>query len=202
MYDRKNEGFVVEGFCFMDVDEAEQAKKEREGIKYIKSKTDKNYPETVLNIYNKMIDEELFETAVGHAYMKELQDYLVMMPAIDNNDIAAIPIKHPNVEASVKKERMKQRNQQRVMEEKLKKAKAENKGKIAKKYKTSLVFNLIFAVCIVLMFIINMTSQMPTILNYETELVDKYAAWEQELTEREQAIREKELELEIEPEAE
>ncbi len=200
---KKNEGFIVDGFRFMDEEEAEQAKKEREGIKYIKGKTDKDYPEMVLQIYNKMVEEDLFETAVGYSYLKELQDYLILMPIIENEDIAAIPVKHPKLEAGIRKERIRQREQQKVMETKLKEAKNTNdKGKIRQKYKTSLLFNLIFAICIVLMFIINMTSQMPTVLNYKSKIIDEYAAWEQELTEREQAVREKELELGIEPEAE
>ena len=40
------------------------------------------------------------------------------------------------------------------------------------------------------MFIITGTSKNPTIINYETELINRYSAWEQELTEREAAIRE------------
>ena len=37
---------------FENKDEAEQAKKEIEGIKYIKTKTDMNDPEVVLQVYN------------------------------------------------------------------------------------------------------------------------------------------------------
>lgn len=42
------------------------------------------------------------------------------------------------------------------------------------------------------MFAIAMKSDSPNILNYETAVVNKYALWEQELSEREQAVREKE----------
>jgi hypothetical protein len=43
------------------------------------------------------------------------------------------------------------------------------------------------------MFYVNSTINSPTILNYEQEILNKYAAWEQELTEREAAVKEKEL---------
>ena len=59
----------VGGFSFENQDEAEQAKKEIEGIKYIKTKTDMNDPEIVLQVYNKMIEQKLFETAVGYSYL-------------------------------------------------------------------------------------------------------------------------------------
>ena len=65
----------VGGFSFENKDEAEQAKKEIEGIKYIKAKTDMSDPEVILQVYNKMIGQKLFETAVGYSYLKDLQEY-------------------------------------------------------------------------------------------------------------------------------
>jgi hypothetical protein len=48
---------------------------------------------------------------------------------------------------------------------------------------------------IIAMFAIAMSSDSPTVLNYENELTDKYSAWEEELTEREAAVKEKERAL-------
>ena len=45
------------------------------------------------------------------------------------------------------------------------------------------------------MFVINATSQNPTILNYEEKIVDKYASWEEELDAREQELNEREQKL-------
>jgi hypothetical protein len=47
--------------------------------------------------------------------------------------------------------------------------------------------------CVVGMFYVNSTINSPTILNYEEKILDKYSAWEQELTAREAAVKEKEL---------
>ena len=58
--------------------------------------------------------------------------------------------------------------------------------------------NIVMIVAIIAMFIITLNSDQPNILNYEKNIQNKYAAWEQELTEREQTIREKERELHIE----
>ena len=60
---------VIAGFVFENEAEAEQAAKEAEGVKYIKSKTDMDNPEMVLQIYNKIIRQKLFETAVGFTYL-------------------------------------------------------------------------------------------------------------------------------------
>ena len=47
---------------------------------------------------------------------------------------------------------------------------------------------------------ISYVSEQPNVINYERAITSKYASWEQELTDREQVIREKERELKIEQE--
>ena len=58
--------------------------------------------------------------------------------------------------------------------------------------------NIVLALLVGGMFYVAMTGNNPNILNYKNSIVNKYAAWEQELTEREQAVREREKELGIE----
>ena len=41
----------------------------------------------------------------------------------------------------------------------------------------------------------SLRSDVPTIVNYETAIVNKYSEWEQELSERERAVREAERAL-------
>jgi hypothetical protein len=48
------------------------------------------------------------------------------------------------------------------------------------------------------MFSIALNANQPNILNYEKVLTNNYASWEQELTEREQAVKEKERQLNME----
>ena len=47
----------------------------------------------------------------------------------------------------------------------------------------------------IVMFVIATTGSNPTVINYEKALQDRYAEWEQQLSDRERAIREKEKEL-------
>ena len=62
----------------------------------------------------------------------------------------------------------------------------------------SVIMNIVMIVAIIAMFVITLNSDQPNILNYERNLQNKYASWEQELTRREQTVREKERELHIE----
>lgn len=195
---KKNEKVSVGGFSFLSKDEEEVAKKEQEGVKYIRSKTDMDNPEMVLQIYNKMIEQNFFETVVGYSYLKELQEYLHTVPFIKNEDVQPILVRHTAFEKEIRKERIKQRNQQKNMKSKLDEVKrSSNNSVLGRKYKLSMMINLILVCCVVGMFIISMTSSSPTILNYEGKLLDKYASWEEKLSEREQEIRLKESELGI-----
>jgi hypothetical protein len=56
-----------------------------------------------------------------------------------------------------------------------------------------LVLCITLLLCVIGMFYVNSTINSPTILNYEEKILDKYSAWEQELTQREAAVKEKEL---------
>ena len=52
--------------------------------------------------------------------------------------------------------------------------------------------SIALAVCVIAMFAIQMSVGSPNILNYENKIIDKYAQWEQQLEEREAAVRERE----------
>jgi signal peptidase I len=88
------------------------------------------------------------------------------------------------------------------------KAKNDEKNDDIKKYKEdakknialfrwSLFINLVLVVIVIVFFVITATSKNPNIINYENVLIDKYSSWDQELTERERAVKEKEAELNI-----
>ena len=194
----------VGGFSFENKDEAEQAKKEIEGIRYIKTKTNMSDPEVILQVYNKMIGQKLFETAVGYSYLKDLQEYLTTIPFIKNEDILPIPVTHPRLEESLKKQKREIAQKERVravrarQREKRKALETESSGKL----KISLCVNAILVVCVVAMFAMALTSDSPTIMNYQSKLLNRYASWEQELTEREKAVSEKEQELGIQVDTE
>ena len=182
---------TINGFVFTDEAEVEQAKKEAQGIHYVEERADMHHPETVLEIYNKMVKQELFETAVGYTYLKELQEYLIQNPTINNRDILPISVTHPMLEESLRKKLRISAKKESNEKKMLKKSDG-----YRKKYEITLFISVILAVSMIGMFIIASTSNSPTIINYENKLIDKYAAWEQELDEREAALNEREHTME------
>lgn len=183
MSEKKTENtMLIEGFMFDNAAEAAQAGKEAEGVAYIKTRTDMDNPEMVMHIYNKMVQQKLFETAVGYAYLKDLQEYLRSIPFVPKEKILPIPVQHPSLMQSIK--RKERREHARTVDG--------TKGQTVVKnadyrirYRITCALSVILGICVVAMFAITATTNNTTILNYENELINKYEAWEQELDARE-----------------
>lgn len=176
---------VVEGYRFLSEEDAELARQEKKKIDYLEKYMDYQMPENVLRVYKKALAERIFKTPVGYDYLKRMQTYLRKCGMVDEEEIP------PVVLQSVYTTRMRENY-----------SPARQRIKPAKEKKPqwpviSLIANIILAIGIAAMFGIALKSDNPNILNYETQLVNKYASWEQELTEREKVVREKEKELNI-----
>lgn len=178
----KRQEFEVNGFLFRDEAMAEQARREVEGIRYIRERNNLDNPQMVLKVYKKMIEQQIFETPVGIVYLKELQTYLKGRPDIPKEEILPVLI-----EEKERKEDGEEAPKSGTEKEKT--------GRLS----ISLVANIILALAVIAMFAITLTSKHPTILNYEEQLLNKYSGWEQELKERERQIKVKEQELGILP---
>ncbi len=173
---------VVEGFSFTDENMAKQAAKEVEGVRYVKSKTDMSNPKEVLRVYQRLLAQKTFQTPVGYAYLRELQEYLISNPSIENKEVGAVPVASDlKVNDAMG---VAQRLRQRVKGER-------------RKFQISLFVNLVLALTIAVMFGIALSSDQTTILNYEKKLQDRSAKWEQELTKREQIVREEEQMMDL-----
>ncbi|MCR4740058.1 MAG: hypothetical protein K5886_07345 [Lachnospiraceae bacterium] len=182
-------GRSVEGYLFLSEEDAALAREEVDRINYISSRMSANNPNAILAVYDRMVQNRTFVTPVGQEYLGTLRDYLYKSPQIDDSLIKDVPVVVSYTEA-LKSEKEK---------EKEKKAERRKVKTFKREYQVALgvIGALIFV--IISMFTIALRSDNPNIINYENAIVDKYAGWEQELTERESKIREKEEELGIDP---
>ncbi len=184
---------VAEGFSFYTDKDTEMAELERKKIEYLEARMDYSDPEKILKIYDKAIRDRVFKTPVGIFYLKKLQDYLLGQETIPPEAVAAIPL-YQSFVGEVRTEQNPARNRVKVSKEK------EKQEKKAMALSVSVILNLLLTAAIVAMFGIALNADQPNILNYEKAITNRYASWEQELTEREQIVREKERELKIETE--
>ncbi len=177
------------GFAFLTDNDKKLAEAELRKIEYLEARIDYTRPESILRVYDKAIDEQIFKTPVGFLYLKKLQDYLLKQPKIDPERVTPIPVGDTFAEAR-KKRREENRAAARERE-------ARRRDSAKMRFQISVVLNVLLAIAICAMFFISFFSEQPNVFNYERAVTDKYAAWEQELTQREQAVREKERELDM-----
>lgn len=178
----------VGGYFFGSYEDATLAKREMKNAQYLNERVDSMSGKQVLAIYDKMLDEKMFKTPVGWEYLKFLRGRLVE-EGVEEELIRPIPIyatfsttnKDNNDYSHIAKMHVKNR----------KAMIPELKGKL----RTSVWINIFLVLLVIILFVITFNSSNPNILNYKQAVIDEYASWEQELTERENAVKEKENSL-------
>lgn len=174
----------VDGFLFSNAEDAQLALKEKKQVEYLKNHMDLSAPQNMLMIYEKANKERLFCTPIGISYLQEMRNKL-LKAGVSEEELSCIHL-YANFEPRLRAKTEPAR--QRIVQSK--------KEKLKRKFHLSVFVNLLLLAAVIAMFVITLNSSQPNILNYERALQDRYAAWEQELTERENVIREKERKLE------
>ena len=176
--------FVVDQYLFETEEEYELALSEKKKIQYIDEHTDYRAVENIAVLYKRIIETNMFQTPVGYAYLERLREFLVRSGAKTDN-LPAIPVKK-KISLAGNKELM---HKNRLLKEKLE-----------KKKRTTVIMSMVcigLGILVIALFAVAFTGKHPNILNYENVILDKYSSWEQELTERENAVREKELSTKV-----
>lgn len=184
----ENMEFIQDGFVFYSQKEAETAAGEKRKIEYLEAHIDYSRPESVLHIYERAIRERIFSTPVGMYYLRHLQDFLLEQPQIEKEAVPPVPVYAVfGGTSQTKVTPVRNRVKPEVKKEKF------------PALRVSVVINVALVIAVIAMFVIALQSDHPNILNYEQNITNRYAGWEQELTEREQKVREKEKEFSIKP---
>ncbi|MBR3307031.1 MAG: hypothetical protein IKI75_07255 [Lachnospiraceae bacterium] len=172
-------------FSFLTVEGAEAAVTEAEKIKRLEKQLDYGKPGMVLALYKKAVEGRVFSTPEGFAYLLKLREYLKKNAPEEN--VPGIPVEVFTGED-------KERAEKARAEEKIAALKEANHvlrtGRV-----TQRIIIVFLGIGIIIMMVIATLSDSPNILNYERVLQDRYSSWEQELKDREESVRERELEL-------
>ncbi len=175
--------FFAGGYRFHSVKDAERARLDQKRIEYLEEKIEGKNAQDMLAAYDRILDEKVFATPVGWEYLRELQERLLDL-GIEEKNIRPIPL-FVVFDHGIDGETIFKRAAGQP-------AQAEKKsGGI----KISVCINILLVILVAAMFWITLNSENPNILNYKTQIENKYAMWEQELTRRENEIRQKEAEL-------
>lgn len=172
---------IVAGYAFANEEDAKLAREELKKIHFFDTKMDYTNTENVLMLFQKILEERVFRTQVGMDYLRRLQS-LLEERGVEPERIPVIPINavyRPHMPA-----------QQRSQTAKRVEMHEKKNEHVLLRY--SIVINVAMVVLVIALFVITLKSDNPNILNYEKALVNKYASWEQNLSERENKVREAE----------
>ena len=169
---------VVDGFVFPSFKEAQIAIKEQQNIEVIRQRTPYTNPQAVYELYVKLIERGIFKTVVGYSYLHELRHRLLSEYHYTEEEL-------PNIEIP---RRMEYDSVTEI-----------NQGVLKNKFEHLLVVKQRIIVALVIMvvgmFVIAVINPNAGYVNTENKVLNKYSAWEEDLQQREQAVKEKEEQL-------
>lgn len=177
---------IVGGYHFISQEDAAKAQTDISKIKMLRTRVKADKPAEIKMLYEKAIENKIFRTPIGWGYLMDLKRKLIA-GGYKEEDIIPIPVdisftRHSAIENINVKQRIKPEKK----EEKI------NYFKII-----SLALNVVLAILVVLMFVIASTSENDNIINYKSNITNRYASWEQDLKEREKTVRQAEKKLGI-----
>ncbi len=181
-----DEEMIAGGFRFLSAEDAEKARVDEQKIDYIRQHVNLESLEAIRAVYEKAITNRVFKTPVGWSFLSELREQMLAMGEAEEN-ISAVPVQVSFSRGPVPGDY--------VTKQRIKPAPVKKKKEFPVQ---TLLITIIVALSamLVALFIIAKTSDVDNILNYKQNITNRYASWEQELTEREKAVREKEKALE------
>jgi hypothetical protein len=180
---------IVDAFDYADENLYEIAIKEQKAINYLSKQLGNASQKQIQDVYDKLIDDNFFKSENGLTFLYLLRENLINVYKVDESTLKPIPVERAN-DARVKS----------VMfdcNERVKAAQKETKN-IRDRSRIFIIAIVVLLIALGAMFYILRTSDIPTILDYQTKIEDKYSQWEEDLKQRESIIRKKERALNIE----
>lgn len=177
----------VGGFLFKTKEDADKARVDARKIEYLESHVKLNSLANIKTVYTKSIQNKVFGTPLGWSFLSFLRRQ-VMIQGGDLSDMPCIELKHIYTHTTSPDDYVPKK----IVKE------APKKKSNFKFLQYSLFLNIFLIILVVVMFLIAASNNSTTVLNYKETITDEYEAWEEELSEREKAVKEKEKELGIE----
>lgn len=181
--EKKEEDLTVGGYRFATIADAETARMEKKKIDNLEQHLDYRNPQNLLLVYNKAIDNRVFLTPIGMAYLQRMQTQMIQC-GVPQEKIRPVPLYATFSNKTENNSSIRRSFETRG-------AKVEYRGQFI----TSVCINILLALAMAGLILVSLRSDIPTIVNYRTAIVNEYSEWEQELSERERAVREAERAL-------
>ncbi len=208
---------TIEGFYFDDAAVAATAAKESETVKYIRSKTNFERIDAVYAIYTKLIDNNVFSTAVGYSFLAELYrilsesgrysepDLPKIYISVKQNGTQKVSASSADITDRLSEEELSAEEEARIVEavhkrtQSLKDTSRTQVRNIREMYRDKqrnykIVIAVLAAVIIGMLAMVYFSDSSP-LLDAEQQVLDKYSAWQEELQLQEQELKAWEADL-------
>ena len=182
--EKREDDLVVGGYRFATIADAETARMEIKKVENLEQRLDYRKPQNVLLVYNRAVENQVFLTPIGLSYLQRMQKEMVKW-GVPADKVQPVPLRgtFSNKTANSRSIKMSVANRH-----------PEYQGRFV----TSVLINVVLVILVAAMMLIAWNSETPNIVNYRQAVVNEYSEWEQELTRREQAVREAQRNLEYE----
>lgn len=188
-YKKQEIQLVVNGYSFETQEEYDKALEEKKSIERLMKKVNLDKGELLVALYSGLITQNKLSTVIGLEYLCRLRDLIINKKYAKAADLPPIQTGSFKAERAVGYKLAD--TKQRLQDEKTQTQRYKDRAR------TLFILNIALFIVIGVMMYIATTGNNVNILNYERKLVDKYAGWEAQLTEREQQVREAERRLGI-----
>jgi len=179
--------FIVGGYEFLSENDAQKAAMDLSKIKVLEGRVKASRPADIKAVYEKSIENKIFKTPIGWGYLVGLRSKL-LESGFKEEDLTPIPLsvsmtRHSAMDTLNVKQRI-----------------IPSDPKKGTDFKTifSIILNIVLFILVGLMFYVVTTSETDNMINYRKNITNRYSTWEQDLTDREKAVREAEKKLGIE----
>lgn len=182
--EKREEELVVGGYRFATIADAETARMELKKVENLERGLDSRKPQNMLLVYNRAVDNRVFLTPIGLSYLQNMQKQLLKW-GVPEDKIQPVPL---YATFSNKTENS------RSIRMSVAKRHPEYQGRFV----ASVLINVVLVLLVAAMVAIAWDSDRPNIINYRQAVVNEYSEWEQELTRREQELRDAKKQLDSE----
>lgn len=182
--DKKDDELTVGGYRFATIADAETARMEEKKVDNLEKHLDYRNPQNVLLVYNRALDNKIFLTPIGLTYLQKMRNEMVKW-GVPADKVRPVPLYVTFSNKTQNNLSIRRSIAQRH-------PKIEYRGRFI----TSVLINVILVLLVAAMVAVSWRSDTPNIINYRTAVVNEYSQWEQELTERENSLREAQRQLE------
>ena len=185
--ENKKQDNTVGGFEFVSENDAQKGQMDLSKINLLESRVKASRPGDIKAVYEKAIENKIFKTPIGWGYLMGLRKKL-LESGFKEEDLIPIPL---NVSITRHSAMENLTVRQRIIPDDSKKVSPFRRI-------FPIVLDIVLAILVVVMFLIAASGENDNIINYKRNVTNRYSSWEQDLTDREKAVREAEKRLGIE----